>query len=55
MIPLEALRDLYDYNYWARDRQLQACYRLNEGRMKRFARVAIADQPDSNSSSILEH
>lgn len=30
MIPLEALRDLYDYNYWARDRQLEACAALTE-------------------------
>lgn len=25
MIPLAILRELYDYNYWARDRQLKAC------------------------------
>jgi uncharacterized damage-inducible protein DinB len=25
MISLDALRDLFDYNYWARDRQLDAC------------------------------
>lgn len=30
MIPLEALRDLFDYNYWARDRQLEACGVLTE-------------------------
>lgn len=29
MIPLATLRELYDYNYWARDRQLEACARLN--------------------------
>ena len=28
MIPLEALRELFDYNYWARDRQLEACQAL---------------------------
>src|SRR5271169_5686624 len=28
MIPLDTLRDLYDYNYWARDRQLDACAAL---------------------------
>ncbi len=25
MIPLTTLRELYEYNYWARDRQLEAC------------------------------
>lgn len=25
MIPLSTLRELFNYNYWARDRQLQAC------------------------------
>jgi uncharacterized damage-inducible protein DinB len=28
MIPLETLRELFDYNYWARDRQLDACAAL---------------------------
>lgn len=28
MISLEVLRELYEYNYWARDRQLQACAAL---------------------------
>ena len=28
MIPPEVLRQLYDYNYWARDQQLQACGKL---------------------------
>ncbi|MGA2984885.1 MAG: DinB family protein [Terriglobia bacterium] len=28
MIPLATLRELYDYNYWARDRQFQACAAL---------------------------
>jgi uncharacterized damage-inducible protein DinB len=28
MIPLETLRELYEYNYWARDRQFQACTAL---------------------------
>lgn len=30
MIPLTAFRELYDYNYWARDRQLKACSALTE-------------------------
>lgn len=30
MIPLATLRELFDYNYWARDRQLQACAALTE-------------------------
>jgi len=28
MIPLATFRELYDYNYWARDRQLEACAAL---------------------------
>ncbi|MFB3778645.1 MAG: DinB family protein [Bryobacteraceae bacterium] len=30
MIPTETLPELYDYNYWARDRQLEACGALTE-------------------------
>jgi uncharacterized damage-inducible protein DinB len=30
MVPLDTLRELYDYNYWARDRQLGACAALTE-------------------------
>ncbi len=30
MVSVEALRDLYDYNYWARDRQLEVCAKLSE-------------------------
>jgi uncharacterized damage-inducible protein DinB len=28
MIPLATLRELFAYNYWARDRQLEACAAL---------------------------
>ena len=28
MIPVPTLRELFDYNYWARDRQLEACAAL---------------------------
>jgi uncharacterized damage-inducible protein DinB len=31
MIPLKALHELFDYNYWARDRQLAACGSLSGG------------------------
>ena len=30
MIPIDTLRELFDYNYWARDRQLEACAALTE-------------------------
>lgn len=30
MVPLTVLQTLYDYNYWARDQQLQACAALSE-------------------------
>jgi uncharacterized damage-inducible protein DinB len=30
MIPLSTFRELYDYNYWARDRQLEACAALSQ-------------------------
>lgn len=35
MIPLATLRELYEYNYWARDRQLQACSSLDQERFLR--------------------
>jgi uncharacterized damage-inducible protein DinB len=30
MVPIDTLRELFDYNYWARDRQLEACSALTE-------------------------
>jgi uncharacterized damage-inducible protein DinB len=30
MVPLATLRELFTYNYWARDRQLEACAALTE-------------------------
>lgn len=35
MISLEAIRELFDYNYWARDRQLEACAALTEEQLLR--------------------
>jgi uncharacterized damage-inducible protein DinB len=35
MISLEAMRELFDYNYWARDRQLEACAALTEEQLLR--------------------
>jgi len=30
MIAIDTFRELFDYNYWARDRQLEACVELTE-------------------------
>jgi uncharacterized damage-inducible protein DinB len=35
MISPEAMRELFDYNYWARDRQLEACAALTEEQLLR--------------------
>src|ERR1700678_4265990 len=29
MIPIETFREMYKFNYWARDRQLEACSQLS--------------------------
>ena len=34
MISLEAMRELFDYNYWARDRQMEACAALTEEQLR---------------------
>jgi uncharacterized damage-inducible protein DinB len=35
MIPIEVLRELYDYNFWARDQQLAVCQKLSEEQLSR--------------------
>src|SRR5262244_2178877 len=35
MIPLSTIRELFDYNYWARDRQLEACAPLTPEELRR--------------------
>jgi len=35
MISLEALREIYDYNFWARDQELAACAMLTEEQFTR--------------------
>ena len=35
MISLEATRELFDFNYWARDRQMEACAALTEEQLLR--------------------
>lgn len=35
MVPLATLRELYEYNYWARDRQLMACAGLTQEQFER--------------------
>ncbi len=35
MISLEVLRELYSYNFWARDQQLAACAKLSEEQLAR--------------------
>ncbi len=37
MLFLDTIRELYDYNYWARDRQLQVCGALGEEQFLRPA------------------
>ena len=35
MVPLATLRELFAYNYWARDRQLEACAALSKEQFER--------------------
>jgi len=35
MVPLATLRELFAYNYWARDRQLEACAALSQEQFER--------------------
>lgn len=35
MVSINTLQELYDYNYWARDRQLEACSKLSNEQLLR--------------------
>jgi len=35
MISIEAMRELFDFNYWARDRQMETCAALTEEQLRR--------------------
>src|SRR5882672_7998391 len=35
MVPLATLHELFGYNYWARDRQLEACAALSQEQFQR--------------------
>lgn len=47
MIPLETLRNLIDYNYWARDRQLAACSTLTAEQLLRPLGSSFASVRDT--------
>jgi uncharacterized damage-inducible protein DinB len=47
MLSLEALRELYDYNCWARDRQLEVCSRLSEEQYTRPMGSSFASLGDT--------
>ena len=47
MIPVETLRELFDYNYWARDRQLEACSALTEEQFLRPMGSSFASVRDT--------
>jgi len=49
MISLEVLRALYDYNYWARDRQLEACAKLSEEQFLRPMGSSFASLRDTHA------
>ena len=36
MIPLVTLQELFAFNYWARDRQLEACVALSQEQFQRL-------------------
>jgi len=46
-ITLETLRELFDYNYWARDRQLEACAALSEEQFLRSMGNSFASVRDT--------
>ncbi|HEV2388240.1 MAG TPA: DinB family protein [Candidatus Acidoferrales bacterium] len=47
MIPLETLRALFEYNYWARDRQLRACAALTEEQFLRPMQSSFSSVRDT--------
>ncbi len=53
MIPLETLRELYDYNYWARDRQLEACRPLTAEQFLRPLGSSFASLRDTLAHLVL--
>ena len=47
MVPLPVLQTLYEYNYWARDRQLKACAALDEEKFLRPLGSSFASVRDT--------
>lgn len=47
MVPLTTLRELFDYNYWARDRQLEACAALTQEQFERPLRSSFSSLRDT--------
>ena len=41
-ISVDALRQFYDYNYWARDRQMEVCSQLTEQEVSRATNTSFA-------------
>jgi uncharacterized damage-inducible protein DinB len=42
VLPLVALRNFFTYNYWARDRQLEACARLDQEQLENSSSTSFA-------------
>ncbi len=47
MIPLTTFKELFDYNYWARDRQLEACAGLTPEQFTRAVGGSFASVRDT--------